>query len=79
MAFVCGPRQVGKTTIAKVLMKISKNSSYRNWDIPEDREKIVAGSFKPLLEDLIISPATHPLLILDESHSLLDRYWAVGF
>ena len=45
MAFVCGPRQVGKTTIAKVLIKISKNSSYRNWDIPEDREKIVAGSF----------------------------------
>lgn len=72
MAFVCGPRQVGKTTIAKALMKNSEHSSYRNWDIPEDREKIVANSFKPLLEDLILSPTTHPLLILDEIHKYSD-------
>lgn len=70
MAFVCGPRQVGKTTIAKALMK--NQSSYRNWDIPEDRLRIISHSYKPLLEDLVISPATHPLLILDEIHKYVD-------
>lgn len=72
MAFVCGPRQVGKTTIAKALMKASEHASYRNWDIPEDRLKIVANSFSSLLEELILSPATHPLLILDEIHKYSD-------
>ena len=68
MAFVCGPRQVGKTTIAKALMGISEQSSYRSWDVPQDRLRILAGSFKPLLENLTLSTATHPLLVLDEIH-----------
>ena len=80
MAFVCGPRQVGKTTIAKALMKNSEHSSYRNWDIPEDRMRIVANSFKPLLEDLTLSPSTHPLLILDEIHKYSDwKNYVKGF
>jgi predicted AAA+ superfamily ATPase len=71
MAFVCGPRQVGKTTISKALMSFQQ-SAYRNWDIPEDREKIIAISFNPLLEGLTLSPATHPLLVLDEIHKYSD-------
>ena len=40
MVFVCGPRQVGKTTLAREIF--SKNSSgYLNWDIDEHRERIL--------------------------------------
>ena len=39
MVFVSGPRQVGKTTLAKSL--ISDPVSYLNWDIPTHRETIL--------------------------------------
>jgi len=32
MAFVSGPRQCGKTTFAKMLLKDRKSESYFNWD-----------------------------------------------
>ncbi len=39
MVFVGGPRQVGKTTLAKHLLPNKKG--YLNWDVPEQREKIL--------------------------------------
>ena len=39
MVFVSGPRQVGKTTLAKSL--IIDSASYLNWDIPTHRETIL--------------------------------------
>lgn len=39
MVFISGPRQVGKTTLAKTI--ISDSLSYLNWDIPSHREKIL--------------------------------------
>jgi len=39
MVFVSGPRQVGKTTLAKSL--ITDSVSYLNWDIPAHRETIL--------------------------------------
>lgn len=39
MVFVGGPRQVGKTTLAKSLLKDKKG--YLNWDVPEQRELIL--------------------------------------
>ncbi len=39
MVFISGPRQVGKTTLAKSL--ITDDSSYLNWDIPKHRESIL--------------------------------------
>lgn len=39
MVFISGPRQVGKTTLAKAL--ITDKSSYLNWDIPSHRESIL--------------------------------------
>ena len=39
MVFVSGPRQVGKTTLAKSVME--DNSSYLNWDIPAHKESIL--------------------------------------
>ena len=41
MVFIGGPRQVGKTTLSKALIKaISGPSQYFNWDVDEDRKAI---------------------------------------
>lgn len=39
MVFVGGPRQVGKTTLAKSVL--SDQAGYLNWDIPANRERIL--------------------------------------
>ena len=44
MVFVGGPRQVGKTVLAKKLLK-TMEGSYLNWDIDEDRSKILEKKF----------------------------------
>ena len=44
MVFLAGPRQVGKTTLAKSLYK---NCEYLNWDIDEGRSRILTKSFRP--------------------------------
>ena len=41
MVFLGGPRQVGKTTLAKTLLGKSRINSYLNWDIAEHRERIL--------------------------------------
>jgi uncharacterized protein len=42
MVFIGGPRQVGKTTLARqVLGHFKAKTGYLNWDVPEDREKIL--------------------------------------
>lgn len=45
MVFVAGPRQVGKTTLARSLDRGS--AGYLNWDIAEHREKILKGELPP--------------------------------
>ena len=61
MVFVGGPRQSGKTTLAKHLCRqagCDLKSRYLNWDAAEDREKILRENF----------PAGPGILILDEIH-----------
>jgi hypothetical protein len=60
MVFVGGPRQVGKTTLARGLLRGRKG--YLNWDIPEHREKILRRELPP-----------GRLLVLDEVHKY--RSW----
>lgn len=60
MVFVAGPRQVGKTTLAKQLLSVEKG--YLSWDVPEDREAILRRE----LPDA-------PLLVFDELHKY--RSW----
>ena len=43
MVFLAGPRQVGKTTLSK---KLIKKADYLNWDIDEDRTRILSKEFK---------------------------------
>lgn len=61
MVFVGGPRQSGKTTMAKRLCKeagFDAKKRYLNWDAAEDRENIITERF----------PAGPGYLILDEIH-----------
>lgn len=57
MVFIGGPRQCGKTTLAKSLLKDNKGL-YFNWDRVSDRRKILAGDWTD--ED--------HLLVFDEIH-----------
>ncbi|HEX5050856.1 MAG TPA: AAA family ATPase [Planctomycetota bacterium] len=66
MVFVAGPRQVGKTTLAKALPHASKG--HRSWDIAKDRADLLAGS----LPDA-------PLWVFDEIHKYRSwRNWLKG-
>src|SRR5436190_22166875 len=60
MVFVAGPRQVGKTTLARHIL--GRTNAYLNWDIPADRARITGNDF----------PKT-PILALDEIHKF--RLW----
>lgn len=71
--FLCGPRQVGKTTIAKNLRNYYPHSLYWNWDNINDRDRMLAGpdALPPLLPvEAIILPK--PFLIYDEIHKFKD-------
>lgn len=61
MVFLAGPRQVGKTTFAKEILRKntgSDKSRYLNWDINDHREKIIREHF----------PVGSGLIVLDEIH-----------
>lgn len=63
MAFVSGPRQVGKTTCCRALA-----SNYLNWDNLDHRDQILAGP-KSVMEKWLPSPklgAKVPVLLFDE-------------
>ena len=55
MVFVAGPRQVGKTTLARMLL--GSPQGYLNWDVADDRESILRRELPP-----------GELLVLDEIH-----------
>lgn len=59
MVFIAGPRQVGKTTLAKNLIaKYFSRPEYFNWDNRFDRKKILGSQW----------PGNADLIILDELH-----------
>ena len=57
MVFIAGPRQSGKTTLAKSISLNFKSSEYLNWDAENDRRQIVKSKI----------PDTE-LIIFDELH-----------
>ncbi len=64
MAFVSGPRQVGKTTTCR-----GHADFYVNWDNEDDRERLLAGS-AALVETLGLNrlSAGNPAVLFDELH-----------
>lgn len=63
MVFVAGPRQVGKTTLAKHLLRDAESALYFNWDNRDDRAAIRAADW----------PLDPSLIVLDEIHKW--RIW----
>lgn len=62
LVILTGPRQAGKTTLARRLMTDFPRAQYLNWDVPTDREIIVAGAWSPRAG----------LLVFDEIHKMRD-------
>jgi predicted AAA+ superfamily ATPase len=63
MVFLAGPRQCGKTTLAKTLLRKREGAEayrtrYLNWDDDDDRARILAREF----------PGAPGMMILDEVH-----------
>jgi len=63
-----GARQVGKTTLSRLIADDFKHSTYLNWDIDEHRELILSGQkfIEQIFPTNIIGPK--PLIIFDELH-----------
>ncbi len=59
--FIAGPRQVGKTTLAKAWL--GDHGQYLNWDIPGDRDRLVSKQFAANLPN--------GRVVLDEIHKFL--------
>lgn len=69
MVVLTGPRQVGKTTLAKQLMTQLSPAQYLNWDVPADRAVLTRQSWSP----------SSRLLVMDEIHKMPDwKQWLKG-
>ena len=64
MAFVSGPRQCGKTTLAKMILKSRKKGNYNNWDDAEFRRIWTKSPASVVTSESKIVP----LIIFDEIH-----------
>lgn len=60
MVLLTGPRQVGKTTLAKDLMAGYQRPQYLNWDVSDDRRLLLDQSWSPRAD----------ILVLDEIHKM---------
>lgn len=74
MLFLSGPRQVGKTTIAKQCKDLTDNFKYLNWDKISDREQILSGE-NAILSGIPINALLDkkPIIVFDEIHKY--KHW----
>ncbi len=69
MVFLAGPRQVGKTTLAKSIAAKQAASAYYSWDQREDRLSLLKGQWPP----------GKALLVFDELHKYRKwKQWIKG-
>jgi uncharacterized protein len=70
MVLLSGPRQCGKTTLAKMISEGFTNSLYFNWDIDTDRRRLVKDPY--FFQDILRKDLSTPLIVLDEVHKYKD-------
>jgi len=70
MVFISGPRQAGKTTFSKMIGEQYANSLYFNWDITDEKKKVIENPF--FYEHVQLKDDSKPLIILDELHKYPD-------
>ncbi|MBU2621854.1 MAG: ATP-binding protein [Proteobacteria bacterium] len=70
MIFFSGPRQSGKTTLAKIIAGSFANSLYFNWDIQEHRTRFLRNH--RFFESVERKDGSIPLIIFDEIHKYRD-------
>jgi len=69
LVLLTGPRQVGKTTLARHLGKAAESAGYLNWDVPADRAVLQRQSW----------PVSSRLLVFDEIHKMVGwKSWLKG-
>lgn len=81
MAFLPGPRQVGKTTLEKQAHVLTPHYKYFNWDIVHEREQILAGS-QAIVSGLPLHlmKSQKPIVAFDEIHKFKNwRNFLKGF
>ena len=66
MVFISGARQTGKTTMAKDIASGEPVSQYFNYDVPENKVRILGQP--SFFEELDRQKGDRPLVILDEIH-----------
>jgi predicted AAA+ superfamily ATPase len=71
LILMAGPRQCGKTTLAKCIANSFANPLYFNWDIPTDKRKLIQDPF--FFQSLPRSDTSKPFVIFDEIHKY--RHW----
>ena len=82
MAFVVGPRQVGKTTLARRLLEIRGTPGlYFNWDDLAFRRQVALDPYGFSNQPVTLPPFGKPLIVFDEIHkfprwkSYLKGFW----
>jgi predicted AAA+ superfamily ATPase len=78
MLFLSGPRQVGKTTLTKMISE--GKAVYFNWDVDKDRKRILSG--QDFIEDIFPMEmiGKKPILIFDEIHKFSNwKNYLKGF
>ncbi len=71
MIFLSGPRQVGKTTLAKFIAGRYSNKYYFNWDIISNKGLLIKDP--TFFQHMNRVDSTKPIVILDEIHKY--RQW----
>ncbi|MCG2712085.1 MAG: ATP-binding protein, partial [Candidatus Omnitrophica bacterium] len=71
MIFLSGPRQVGKTTLAKLIAGGYSNKYYFNWDIASNKNLLIKDP--AFFQHINRVDSSNPLIILDEIHKY--RQW----
>jgi hypothetical protein len=70
MVFLSGPRQTGKTTMARMISAGFPNTLYCNWDIHADKTRLLENP--AFFEEVKRKDSSTPFIIFDEIHKYRD-------